>query len=121
DAGLDLGLRRALPEGGAAGDVLRCGPQAAASMDSAWPVTETLRTASLIFPSGPITNVERSIPMNLRPYSIFDFHTPYARQIVLSSSTSSGNGRPCLALKPACDFAESALTPKMGTFFLANA
>ena len=36
----------------------------------------TLRKMSLITPSGPITNVERSMPMYLRPYIDFSTHTP---------------------------------------------
>ncbi len=43
---------------------------------STCPVTETFGNTVAIFPCGSTTNVVRSMPMYLRPYMLFSFHTP---------------------------------------------
>lgn len=43
---------------------------------------------ALIFPSGLITNVVRSIPMYFRPYMLFSFRTPNLMATAFSVSAS---------------------------------
>ena len=43
---------------------------------AAWPSGFTFGKIFAILPSAPITNVVRSMPMYLRPYMLFSFHTP---------------------------------------------
>src|ERR1700677_4291234 len=64
---------------------------------SAWPVTLTLRHAFSTFPSVPIRNVLRSIPMYFRPYIDFSTHVPYRSATACSSSDASGKVSPYLA------------------------
>jgi len=51
-------------------------PPIDSSTASAWPATFTLGNTVAILPCRSITKVVRSIPIYLRPYMLFSFHTP---------------------------------------------
>ena len=68
-------------------------PQRAASTSSVCPSTFTRGNTLRIRPFSSITNVVRSIPMNVLPYRLFSFETPYAPRTFPSGSERSGNER----------------------------
>lgn len=49
---------------------------AAASTSAAWPLTFTLRHSRAMRPSASMRNVERSMPIYVRPYMDFSTQTP---------------------------------------------
>ena len=66
-------------------------------------------------PSGSITNVERLIPVYVRPMYFFSPQTPYASASLCSGSASSRNGSSCFDLNFWCDWTGSGLTPITST------
>src|SRR4051794_40083600 len=72
-------------------------PLSAPSTRSSCSAGFTLRNTCLMLPSGPMTNVERSMPMYFFPYIDFSTQVSYLSPTEWSSSPSSVNGRPYLS------------------------
>src|SRR5207245_3288957 len=88
------------------------GAQRAARTSSTWPSTFTRWNTFWTFPRSSITNVVRSIPMNVFPYRFFSFHTPYAFRTFPSGSERSGKDREYFSRNFAWLARSSLLTPR---------
>src|SRR5262249_7711327 len=75
------------------------------------PGTFTLRQRPRITPFPSMRNVERSIPMYLRPYMLFSTQTPYFLATAVSSSEASVNGSLYFFLNLSCEAGLSLETP----------
>lgn len=90
-------------------------------MSATCPSTFTLRKARSMRPPGPITKVERSMPLTFFPYMFFSLITSYFSHTTPSTSHRSGKGRPYLSLNFAWADGPSRLMPSTAVFFDSNA
>src|SRR6185437_13734742 len=94
--------------------------RAAESTSLACPGTRTLGQIRIMRPSGPMRNVLRMTPINLRPYIDFSPQASYFVSIFLDSSDPSAMPSRCLDLNLSCAVTGSADTPRMAVLAFAK-